>query len=380
MKTPLPDKLEGLKIALVHDDFTQYGGGESIFLAIKELFPTAAIYTSLVTDEWVRRLGGRRPYTSFMQRLPLKKKLQRAYFLLYPLAFESLDFSDFDLVISSSTRFAQGIITKPETKHICCMHSPGRMFWEPKSYFGEGSKLRDLLSPALAYLRLWDFAAAQRVDQFIANSKHIAGKIKKYYRREAKVVYPFVDLQRFTPQMANGKWQMVNSGSYFLVVNRLTRWKRIDLAIETVLELGLPLKIVGDGPEKKRLKVLAQGRGRERIEFLGWVSGEELAKLYQRCQALIMPQEEDFGIASLETQASGKPVIAYGAGGVLETVIAGKTGEFFYPQTVEALASVLKKFKPETYDPMECRENAERFSKKRFQRGLLKEVIRVVSD
>jgi len=379
--------LTKLRIALVHDDFTQFGGGESIFLAIKELFPTAAIYTSLVTKEWVKRIASsqqsgassRKIFTSFMQKLPFKKKLQRAYFPLYPLAFESFDFSDFDLVISSSTRFAHGIITKPQTKHLCYMHSPGRMFWESKSYFGEKSKLRSLLSPVLAYLRLWDFTVAQRVDQFLTNSKHTAAKIAKYYHREARVVYPFVDLERFKTNDYR-----LPTNDYYLVVSRLTRWKRVDLAVKAALEVGVPLKVVGDGPDRKRLERLVLKHQitkspNNQITFLGWVSGEELAKLYQGCQALVMPQEEDFGISSLEAQASGRPVVAFKAGGALETIMVGKTGEFFYPQTAEALIFALKKFQAGRYDPQACRKNAERFSKRRFQEQFIEEVMASVN-
>jgi len=375
MKPLPPDKLKNLKTALTHDDFTQYGGGERVFLAAKEIFPTAPIYTSLVTGEWIQRLGGRRPYTSFMQILPFKKRLQRTYFLLYPLAFESLDLSDFDLVISSSTRFAHGIITKPGTKHVCYMHSPGRMFWEAGSYFGDRSRLKSLLSPALSYLRLWDYAAAQRVDLFIASSSNAARKIKKYYHREAKVVYPFVDLEKYSSREAQA-----GLGDYYLVVSRLNRWKKIDMAIEVADRLNLKLKIVGEGPDRSRLESLGKGKIGSRIKFLGWVSDDELAKLYQNCTALIMTQEEDFGVGSLEAQASGRPAIAYKAGGALETVIAGKTGEFFYPQKTEALASMLKRFEPRNYDPRECRKNAERFGKEKFQRKFLKEVVKAISN
>ncbi|NIO20339.1 MAG: glycosyltransferase, partial [Candidatus Aenigmarchaeota archaeon] len=245
---------------------------------------------------------------TFMQVLPFKERLQRVYFPLYPLAFESLSFGDFDLVISSSTRFAHGIVTKPGTKHICYMHSPGRMFWEPREYFGERSKLKILLTPALASLRLWDFAAAQRVDRFLTNSCYTAEKIKKYYHREAGVIYPPVDLSRFELG--------TEGGNYFLVVSRLLYWKRVDLAIRAAQELGVPLRIVGDGPERRRLEKL----GQEQVEFLGWVSGGELATLYRGCWALVMPQEEDLGIVSIEAQAVGKPVISFRGGGALETV------------------------------------------------------------
>lgn len=431
--------LTGLRVALVHDDFVQEArGGEEVFLAIAELFPEAPIYTSMATGEWVKRIASsqqsgassRKISTSFMQKIPFKRKLQRALFPLYPLAFESFDFSDYDLVISSSSRFAHGVITKPETKHICYMNNPGRMFWESSQYFGStpktgdmqmdanekarmnankgSSKLKTILSPALSYLRLWSYAAAQRVDHFIANSQNIAGKIERYFNREATVIYPFVDLQRFTPQVVNGELSMVNgigkkkqltinhkplTGGYYLVVTRLNRWKRVDLAITAARNLGLRLKIVGEGPERKRLEKLAISHkplASSQIEFMGKVSVEKLALLYRNCAALIMTQEEDFGLTALEAQACGRPVVAYGAGGVLETVVnpekartlsgQGATGEFFYPQTTDALVSVLRRFKPEAYDPVQCRKNAERFSRAMFEEDFLKEIERAVSS
>jgi len=385
----MPINLSNLKVALVHDDLTQYGGGEKMFLAIKELFPTAAIYTSMATREWIDRLGGRRPHTSFMQRLPFKKRLERAYFPLYPLAFESFDLSGYDLVVSSSSRFAHGIVTRPETKHICYMHSPGRQFWESGQYFGaEGSKLGRLLSPMLSYLRLWDYAAAQRVDHFIANSEHIAEKIGKYYHREASVVYPFVDLGQFELKTKGKKqkaetadYQLPTNG-YYLVVTRLASWKRVDIAVEAALRVGVRLRVVGDGPDRKHLEALVNSKWKMAdggIEFMGRVSDEELVGLYRGCRAFIMTQKEDFGIAPLEAQAMGKPVIAFRAGGALETVVEGKTGEFFYPQTPNALAEVLKSFEPKRYDPKVCRRQAERFSKEVFMKKFKDQIEKLVA-
>lgn len=359
--------LEDLKVALVHDDLVQNGGAEKVFMEIAEMFPEASIYTSMASGKWRKRLGSRKLVTSFMQRLPLKEKFFKFYFLFYPLAFESFDFSDYDLVISSSTRFAHGVITKPETKHICYMHSPGRMFWEPEVYFMDNQRVGALLSPALSYLRLWDRTVAQRVDYFITNSKNIAGKIKKYYGREASVVHPFVDLEKFA--------KTGSSGEFFLVVTRLASWKRVEIAIQAAKEANLPLKIVGGGGEEQRLRDLAKGGT---VEVLGRVSDPDLVDLFQSCKALIMTQEEDFGITSLEAQACGKPVIAYCAGGALETVVKGKTGEFFFPQTGEALGEVLKDFKPGGYSPKTCRSNSEKFSKEEFKGAFLREVSKIV--
>ena len=383
-------KLADLKIAVGHDDLTvPYAGGEKVFVAIAETFPQADIFTSMITPWWANKVSNlnkasneRRIITTFMQRIPFKRKLQKALFLLYPLAFESFDLSDYDLVISSSSRFAHGVITRPETKHICYMHSPGRMFWEPDHYFGSNSRLKTLLTPALSYLRLWDHAAAQRVNQFMANSKNVARKIKRYYGRDAEVVYPFVDLERFKPVVSSQEPGVANN--YFLVVTRLAPWKRVEIAVEAANAVGAKLKVVGIGPDEKRLEKLARsqesGVGSKKVEILGGVPDDQATELFQNCSALIMTQEEDFGITSLEAQACGKPVIAYGAGGALETVVAGKTGEFFASQDAEALAKVLKKFDPKRYRPEDCRANAEKFSKERFQKELTRVVSQVIED
>lgn len=359
--------LAKLRVALVHDEFIQDGGAEKVFLAIAELFPQAPIYTALATTDWLEKLGEREVQTSFMQKLPLKRQLYRAYFPLHPLAIESFDFSDYDLVISHTTRFAFGVITKPETTHISYVHNPGRMFWEASDYFGKGSWLKFLLSPVLSYFRLWSYTAAQRVDYFIANSKNIAAKVKRYFGRDPTVVYPFVDLERFS--LTNDS--RLTTNNYYLVVTRLARWKRVDLAIKAAKQLGVKLKIVGEGPDQRRLKRLG-GSG---VEFIGRVSTPELADLYQKCITLIMTQEEDFGITALEAQAAGRPVVAYKAGGALETVIAGKTGEFFEHQSPESLVEALKRFRPERYDLKDCQDNAALFSKEKFQMHFLKEVV-----
>ena len=383
-------KLADLKIAVGHDDLTvPYAGGEKVFVAIAETFPQADIFTSMITPWWANKVSNlnkasneRRIITTFMQRIPFKRKLQKALFLLYPLAFESFDLSDYDLVISSSSRFAHGVITRPETKHICYMHSPGRMFWEPDHYFGSNSRLKTLLTPALSYLRLWDHAAAQRVNQFMANSKNVARKIKRYYGRDAEVVYPFVDLERFKPVVSSQEPGVANN--YFLVVTRLAPWKRVEIAVEAANAVGAKLKVVGIGPDEKRLEKLARsqesGVGSKKVEILGGVPDDQATELFQNCSALIMTQEEDFGITSLEAQACGKPVIAYGAGGALETVVAGKTGEFFASQDAEALAKVLKKFDQKRHRPEDCRANAEKFSKGRFQKELTRVVSQVIED
>ena len=265
MKGRVNPHLSNLRIALVHDDFIQDGGAEQLFLAIAELFPSADIFTSFATSEWLMRLrqkagNKRKIFTSFMQALIFKEKFYRYYFPLYPLAFESFNFSNYDLVISHTTRFAFGVITKPETIHICYINNPGRMFWEAEKYFGSGAKIKTLLSPILNYLRLWSFTSAQRVDHFIANSHNISIKVKKFLNQYSSVVYPFVNLKKFEFINSKSLDRSVNqeqqTQDYFLIVSRLSRWKRVDLAIEAVQRLGVPLKIVGTGPDQARLERL----------------------------------------------------------------------------------------------------------------------------
>jgi len=380
-----------MKIALVHDDLIQHGGAERLFEAMMETFPEADVFTSMTT--WESSPKGRNPsgldddgptrrvnrvgkvQTSFMQKLPLKEKLYRHYFMLYPLAFESFDFTNYDVVLSSSTRFAHGVITRPETLDICYMNSPGRMFWEPHTYFSS-SPPHLLTSPFVSYLRLWDYTAAQRVDHFIANAKTPQARIKKYYGRDSEVIYPFVDLERFAvgirqQALGNSKENQTNAYSlmpnaYFLIVSRLAAWKRIDIAIEACNQLKLPLKIIGEGPDFPRLKKLAGPT----VELLGRLTDEEVVSYYQSCRAFLFPQKEDFGITPLEAQAAGKPVVAYKDGGALETVVEGKTGEFFHPQTAKSLAETLRYFDTVQYQSEDCLSQAGRFSKCCFQTKL----------
>ncbi len=395
-----------MKLAIVFDDLIQFGGAERLLLAVHELYPDAPVFTSLASDEWAQRCEDKNiPLkTSFMQKLPFKKQLNRFYgFLgLHVLAFESFKFDDFDVVFSISARFAHAVITKPRTTHICYMNSPGRMIWEPWDYFEREGFLQNrfvrklfwvFASPFLTLLRLWDYACAQRVDFFIANSKTPQARIRKYYRRDAEVIYPFVDnlldVSRWAvipvtsdpadpPEAGRGPSEDGNAAPYFLVVTRLSSWKKVDLAIEACKAVGVNLKIIGEGPDKDRLiKIAMDDRTavdgpsdppakKSAIEFLGYISDEEKIKALLNCQALIVTQKEDFGITVLEAMALGKPVLAYKSGGALETVVEGVTGEFFDPQTPQALARILSSFNPADYDSQACNSRAKEFSKHKF--------------
>jgi len=357
-----------MKIVIVCDDLIQFGGQENLVLAVSEVFPGAPIYSSVISKKWkkVLREKGIKFKTSFLQYFPFVEKLNRYYSVFYPhiLAFENFDFTNFDVVLSISSRFAHFVITKPGTKHICYMNSPGRMIWEPASYFeqetyGKLSKLKKLgdlfvIFPT-SFMRLSDYAAAHRVDFFVANAKTPQNRIKKYYGLDSKIIYPFVDCDLY-------KDATLEKGKYFLVLSRVVSWKKLDVAVEACSRLRFPLKVAGDGPDLERLKGLAGNS----VEFIGYISPEKIESLIKNCIALINTQAEDFGLVPLEGMACGKPVIAYKKGGALETVVEGETGEFFDEQTPESLIELLKKFNPKNYRPEACRKQAEKFDKKIF--------------
>jgi len=400
-----------MKLALVFDDLIQFGGAERLLLAVHELYPDAPVFTSLASDGWLRRCKDKNVQlkTSFMQKLPFKKQLNRFYGLLglHILAFESFKFDDFDVVLSISARFAHAVVTKPGTTHICYMNSPGRMIWEPWDYFEREGFLQNrfvrklfwiFASPFLTILRLWDYACAQRVDFFIANSKTPQVRIRKYYRRDSQIIYPFVDDlvgagqgavipvtsdPADPPKAGRGFSEDGNAAPYFLVVTRLSPWKRVDIVIEACKAVGVNLKIIGEGSDKDRLIEIAvndqathnvtlakspvnPALQKSTIEFLGYVSDEEKSQVMQNCQALIVTQKEDFGITALEAMALGKPVLAFRAGGALETVIEEVTGDFFDPQTSQALAQTLSRFNPSNYKTQDCINRSLEFSKQKF--------------
>ncbi|OGZ34157.1 MAG: glycosyl transferase [Candidatus Portnoybacteria bacterium RBG_19FT_COMBO_36_7] len=352
-----------MRVALVHDYLNQYGGAERVLEAFCEIWPDAPIFT-LIYDR--ARTGqafdGRRIKTSFLQKIPFVRSHHRPFLMLMPLAIESFDFSKYDLVISDSASFAKGIITRPSTLHICYCHTPTRYAWDDSHKyireFGYPSFVRSVIPIFMNYLRVWDQAAAERPDKFIANSEFVASRIQKYYQKKAVVIHPPVNAKLFyvSPQIDR----------FFLIVARLLSYKRLDIAIGAFNRLGLPLKIVGDGPDSVKLRRLAGPN----IEFLGLVADFKLRELYAKCQAFIFPQEEDFGITALEAMASGRPVIAYQAGGALETIKHGVSGLFFKEQTVESLISSLKQFVASDFNPQVIREQAMQFDKEIFKQKI----------
>lgn len=363
-----------MKVALVHDYLNQMGGAERVVLALHEIFPDAPLYTSIYdpkrVDAAFQKMDIR---TSFMQKLPLVKKHHQPFLPFYPFAMERLDLRGYDLVLSSSSAFGKGVVTRPETMHICYCHTPMRWCWNYDEYVERerlGRISRSILPFLITGLRVWDQMSASRVDHFIANSPVVADRIQKYYRRDSVVIPPPVEASRFEFDPT------IVPEEYFLIVSRFMPYKRIDLAIEACNRLQLPLVIIGSGRDENRLKSIAGPT----IRFMGRLSDVEVLHYYAHCRAFILPGEEDFGITPLEAQASGRPVIAYGAGGALASVVEGVTGTFFQKQTVESLAAVLASFDERTYDPQTIRNHALEFDMPRFHRRILQFIEAKMSE
>lgn len=351
-----------MKVAIVHDYLVDSGGAERVVEALHEQYPQAPIFTSVfdpqTTFALFRALDIR---TSFLQRLPVRKSNYKWLLPFFPLAFESFDLAGYDVVISSASAFAKGVVTWPDTLHVCYCHTPPRFAWRFNEYVaqeGMGRVKRSVIQLIVHYLRLWDYAAAQRVDSFVANSHATARRVQKNYRRDSVVIYPPVDVESFVPSN--------DIDDYYLLVSRLAPYKRIDVAVEAFNKLQLPLKIVGAGVDEAHLRKLAAPN----VELLGHVPHDHLAQLYARCRAVIFPGIEDFGIVPLEANASGRPVIAFAAGGALETVAEGVTGTFFRAQTAEALAHAVAATDVTRFDARVLVEHAGRYSKSHFKEQL----------
>jgi len=345
-----------MKIALVYDRVNKWGGAERVLLALHQIWPQAPLYTAVYHPSAASWAKDFQIIPSFLNKFPLASSHHEIYPWLMPFAFESFNFDEFDVVISITSEFAKGIITKPETLHLCYCLTPTRYLWSGcKDY-----PIKFWMKPILARLRLWDQLASQRPDLYLAISKTVKKRIKKYYQRESEVIYPGIEIEKFS----DSNYSSVDGSGYFLIVSRLVSYKHIEIAVEAFNQLGWPLKIIGRGRQENDLKK----RARSNIEFLGGLTDKELIGYYQNCRAVIMPQEEDFGLVALEAQAAGKPVIAFARGGAAETVINGKTGLFFKEQTAESLIKALKKFKRLNFNPDTCRRQAEQFDVKIFQK------------
>lgn len=359
-----------MKIAFVHDYLNQYGGAERVLQLLCSLFPRAPIYTTLYDKHATGGVfEGREIRTSFLQKMPGVKKYHHLFSFLMPLAVEQFDTSAFDVVLSVSSSFAKGIITKPNTRHICYCLTPPRFLWDDSQKYVNEFRLPSLLKaaaqPLISYLRIWDRQASLRPDEFVAISGFVRDRIKKYYGRQSPVLYPPVNTAKFAPVAADA------IGDYFLMAGRLVSYKKFDLAVLVFNQLGWPLKIVGQGIELTRLQKMAGPN----IEFLGLVDDARLADLYARCRALVFPQEEDFGIVPLEAMASGRPVIAYRGGGAVETVVDRVTGLFFDEQTEDSLSGALKRFDGMRFHPELCRAQAEKFDISVFKKKILEALV-----
>jgi len=353
--------MRNIKVAIVHDDLVQWGGAEKVLFEIANLFPDAPIYTSLF-DKSNPLIYGKfknsRIITSFLQKIPKWKTFYKLFLPLYGIAFEQFDFSEYDLVISQTTRFAKSVITKPETKHVCLMHTPPRFLWN-----FSGEKYLRLFNPLFNLLRVYDQVSSNRVDEYLAGSKNAQERIKKIYNRDSKVVLPFVDFEYFN-KFENFK------NDYYLIISRLNKYKKVDIAIKAFNKSGKKLIVVGKGPELQRLRQRSKGN----IRFLNFVPDQLLLSLLLGCKGIIITAEEDFGLTSLEAQACGKGVIAYKKGGVLETVLEGKTAVLFNEQSREALVEAIEEFEKSDMKNEDCKKQAEKFSKEVFRKNFLEAV------
>ena len=350
------------KAALVHDWMNQIGGAEDVLETLVEMYPNVPIYTSLYSQKrmpphweaWDIR-------TSFIDKLPFAARKQQLYFPVYPFAFETFDFRDYDLVISNKSGFSHGIVTGPETLHICYCLTPTRYVWRYFQYAEQerlGKLSRMAIQPFLTWLRVWDRVAADRVDHFVAISQEVRHRIAKIYRRDSVIIYPPVDTTRFEPSN--------QVDDYYLMVGRLVPYRRLDLLIEAFNKMKRPLLIAGSGRDRERLEALAN----DNIKFLGYVPDDELPDLIARCKAFMFPGEEDFGIAPIQAMAAGRPVIAYAGGGALDTVIDGQTGMLFKEQTVAGIIKAVESFEPDSVSPLTIRQHAEQYDTAVFKQKM----------
>jgi len=348
-------------------------GGERVVEALCELYPDADLYTHVVDpgvlSDTLRRHAIR---TTSVGRLPGSVRHYKKYLPLMPLALEQLDLRRYDLVISSECGPAKGVLTTPDTLHVCYCHSPMRYVWD--MYWDYLEQVPAVLRPAwrrlMHRLRLWDLAAASRVDHFFANSRYVARRIRKHYRRDAEVVHPPVDTASFAPREPRD--------DYYLVVGELARYKRADLAVEAMTRLGRPLVVIGKGEQAKEIRRLAGPQ----VRLLGRQPFAVIREHYGRCRALLFPGEEDFGIVPVEAMASGRPVIAFGRGGALETVVEGQTGLFFEEQTVESLIEAVERYESieATFDPPAIQRHAAGFDRAVFKRTMETRIAELVEE
>jgi glycosyltransferase involved in cell wall biosynthesis len=362
-----------VRVALVHDWLTGMRGGEKVLLSLARLFPDATLFTLLhVKGSVAPELEAREIRTSFVQRLPGVARHYRSYLPLFPAAIASLDLRDYDLVLSSSHCVAKGARRRPGAVHVSYCFTPMRYVWDRyDDYFGPGklgAPARWIVPHVAEALRAWDVATAARVDHFVADSRYVAGRIRRYYGRESEVILPPVDTELFTP--GNGA-----PGTYDLIVSALAPYKRIELALDAYRGTGRPLKIVGTGPEHDRLRAQAP----REVEFLGWVGDTALRDLYRGCRAVVMPGVEDFGIVPLEAMACGRPAVVFAEGGGAESVVPGETGAVFSEPTARALSAAIDSLQGISFNTVALRARAEAHSRQAFESRFRAFVERVLA-
>ena len=362
-----------MRLAIVHDWLKNISGAERVLIELHKIYPEAPIYTLFYNKKFVEQwLPNADIRPSFLQKIPLLANYYWLFAWLMPTAIESFDLSDFDKVLSSSAIFSKGLILKPSTKHICYCYSPTRFLWDQS----HGSRImvqESWFKKILKHLmRLWDRAASDRVDQYVAISKLVQSRIKKYYRRDSIVVYPPAGIKNYEFRITNS--DSVNckleTRNFYLIVSRLYPYKNIDIAIEAFNKLNYRLIIIGGGPDRKRLERLAG----DSISFLGEQDDSTLMEYYRACRAFIMPQEEDFGLTPIEAMSFGKPIVALRKGGSLETIIEGQTGEFFDDPIPEGLADAVRRLNKNyaKYNPKTIKKQASLFNSKQFEKEIRK--------
>ena len=359
-----------VKLAIVHDYLNQSGGAERVVGVFHRMFPDAPIYTTILDRDriWpdLREADIR---TSWMQRLPGLRAHFKKYLLCYPWAIESLDLRAYDVVLSSSSAFAKGARARPGAVHLCYCYTPMRFVWQhapsvERERIGRVARLA--LAPAIACLRRWDLRTAARPDQYIAISSVVAERIRRWYGRDSQVIPPPVDITRFGPSDGVDR--------YYLVVSRLNGYKRIDLAVDAFSRIGLPLVVVGEGPQRADLERRAGGN----VRFLGALPDPEVAALYARCKALVLPGEEDFGLTVIEANASGRPVVAFAAGGALDSVVEGVTGVLFEHQAIDSLTAAVDKCERQVWSSELLRRHAEGFGEEAFRSRFMAALARLL--
>ncbi len=349
-----------MRVALIHYWLTNMRGGERVLEAFCDLFPEATIFTHVVDrSKLSAKLNRHEIKTTFISKFPFATSQYQKLLPFMPRALEELDLSDFDLVISSESGPAKGVITRPDAFHLCYCHSPMRYIWDLYPYYLDSAGfLARQVFPGIAHrLRTWDVASAARVDHFVANSNFVKQRIKKFYRRDSDVIHPPVPISEFETARSE------SPQDYYLAAGELVGYKRFDLVVDAFTQLGLPLKVIGEGEQSKELK----RRAGPSIEFLGRVDFDSLKHHFGSCKALVFPGEEDFGMVPVEVMAAGRPIIAYGKGGALDTVIDPRTGVLFSEQTTASIIDAVHRFESLSFDPDSIQEHAAGYSSEVFK-------------